>query len=223
MRIMRHGALATYYGRWSARTRLAGNSGIGAVAIRNSSHFGPAGAYAFDAAKRGFIGFAFCNSDSFVRLHDGAMRFHGTNPIACAVPVTGDNPWLFDMATSAVPYNRVQLYRSLGGQLPEGVASDERGYDTDRSRCGRYAGAARRRIRLQGRGACGIPEILSAVAHRHEAEFRYRSDARARIFRRRAASVPSSSRSIPTSFSRHRNLRRRHETLRRNLENVAGA
>lgn len=34
------------------------------------------------------------------------------------------------MATSAVPYSRVLLYRSLGRQLPEGVASDERGYDT---------------------------------------------------------------------------------------------
>jgi LDH2 family malate/lactate/ureidoglycolate dehydrogenase len=75
-----HGALAAYTSMEHA-TRLAGEFGIGAVAIRNSSHFGPAGAYAFHAALRGFIGFAFCNSDSFVRLHDGAMRFHGTDQI----------------------------------------------------------------------------------------------------------------------------------------------
>lgn len=157
-----HGALATYTAMERA-TRLAGEFGIGAVAIRNSSHFGPAGAYALDAAERGFIGFAFCNSDSFVRLHDGAMRFHGTNPIACAVPVKGDNPWLFDMATSAVPYNRVQLYRSLGRQLPEGVASDERGYDTTDPDVADMLAPLGGEFGFKGAGLAGIPEILSAV------------------------------------------------------------
>jgi LDH2 family malate/lactate/ureidoglycolate dehydrogenase len=157
-----HGALAAYTAMEHA-TRLAGEFGIGAVAIRNSSHFGPAGAYAFHAALRGFIGFAFCNSDSFVRLHDGAMRFHGTNPIACAVPVRGGNPWLFDMATSAVPYNRVQLYRSLGRQLPEGVASDERGYDTTDPDVADMLAPLGGEFGFKGAGLAGIPEILSAV------------------------------------------------------------
>ncbi len=157
-----HGALATYTAMDHA-TRLAGEFGIGAVAIRNSSHFGPAGAYAIDAADRGFIGFAFCNSDSFVRLHGGAMRFHGTNPIACAVPVRGENPWLFDMATSAVPYNRVQLYRSLGRQLPEGVASDERGYDTTDPGVADMLAPLGGEFGFKGAGLAGIAEILSAV------------------------------------------------------------
>jgi len=157
-----HGALATYTAMEHA-TRLAGEFGIGAVAIRNSSHFGPAGAYAVDAADRGFIGFAFCNSDSFVRLHDGAMRFHGTNPIACAVPVRNSNPWLFDMATSAVPYNRVQLYRSLSRQLPEGVASDKRGYDTTDPDVADMLAPLGGEFGFKGAGLAGIPEILSAV------------------------------------------------------------
>src|SRR5690606_38554035 len=80
-----HGALGAYRGMDHAMA-LAEKFGIGAVSIRNSSHFGPAGAYAMAAAQQGFIGLAVCNSDSFVRLHDGAMRFHGTNPIAFAVP-----------------------------------------------------------------------------------------------------------------------------------------
>ncbi len=157
-----HGALATYTAMEHA-TRLAGEFGIGAVAIRNSSHFGPAGAYAVDAADRGFIGFAFCNSDSFVRLHDGAMRFHGTNPIACAVPVRNSDPWLFDMATSAVPYNRVQLYRSLSRQLPEGVASDKRGYDTTDPDVADMLAPLGGEFGFKGAGLAGIPEILSAV------------------------------------------------------------
>ncbi|MBX4958393.1 Ldh family oxidoreductase [Rhizobium lentis] len=157
-----HGALATYTAMTHA-TRLAGEFGIGSVAIRNSSHFGPAGAYAIDAAEHGFIGFAFCNSDSFVRLHDGAMRFHGTNPIACAVPVRGQNPWLFDMATSAVPYNRVQLYRSLGRELPAGVASDERGYDTRDPEVADMLAPLGGEFGFKGAGLAGICEILSAV------------------------------------------------------------
>ena len=93
---------------------LAQTMGLGAVAIRNSSHFGPAGAYALAAAEAGCIGMTICNTDSLVRLHDGAAGFHGTNPIACAVPTGGAQPWLLDMATSAIPFNRVKLNRSLG-------------------------------------------------------------------------------------------------------------
>ncbi len=81
------------------------------------------------ATQRGMLALATCNSDSFVRLHDGAERFHGTNPLAIACPAP-NNPWLLDMATSAVPFNRVQLYRSTGDPLPEGVASDSAGADT---------------------------------------------------------------------------------------------
>ncbi|MEO1961504.1 MAG: Ldh family oxidoreductase [Paracoccus sp. (in: a-proteobacteria)] len=86
-----HGALAAYRAMDEA-VALAAQQGIGAVAIRRSSHFGPAGAYALAAAERGYIGLAFCNSDSFVRLHEGRIRFHGTNPIAAAAPVVGSRP-----------------------------------------------------------------------------------------------------------------------------------
>jgi LDH2 family malate/lactate/ureidoglycolate dehydrogenase len=104
------GARATYAAMDHA-CDLASEAGIGAVGITHSSHFGPAGAYAMRAAKRGMLALVTCNSDSFVRLHEGAGRFHGTNPLSIACPAPG-NPWLLDMATSAVPYNRVELYRS---------------------------------------------------------------------------------------------------------------
>lgn len=157
-----HGALAAYTAMAHA-TRLAGRFGIGAVAIRNSSHFGPAGAFALEAAERGFIGMAFCNSDAFVRLHDGASRFHGTNPIACAVPVEGGNPWLLDMATSAIPYNRVQLYRSLGVELPAGVASDSGGLDTHDADAAEMLAPLGAAFGFKGAGLAGLVEILSAV------------------------------------------------------------
>lgn len=157
-----HGALAAYKAMARA-VDLAAKFGIGAVAIRNTSHFGPAGAYALAAAEAGVIGLAVCNSDSFVRLHDGAERFHGTNPIAVAVPVDGDRPWLFDMATSAVPYNRVQLYKSMRRQLPPGTASDANGRDTCDPESVEMLAPLGGAFGFKGAGLAGLVEILSAV------------------------------------------------------------
>jgi len=106
---------------------LAQQAGVGAVGIAHSSHLGAAGAYALAGAERGFVTFATTNTDSMVALFDGAARFHGTNPLAFAAPVPGQRPWLLDMATSSIPMNRVLLHRSLGLDLPTGVAADKQG------------------------------------------------------------------------------------------------
>jgi LDH2 family malate/lactate/ureidoglycolate dehydrogenase len=157
-----HGALATYTAMERA-VEIAGRMGIGAVAIRNSSHFGPAGAYALAATQSGCIGLAVCNSDSFVRLHDGAERFHGTNPIAVAAPNGSDRPWLLDMATSAVPFNRVLLYRSLGLPLPAGVASTEDGTDTEDADLVAMLAPLGGAFGFKGAAIAGLVEILSAT------------------------------------------------------------
>ncbi|WP_322099694.1 Ldh family oxidoreductase [Aquibaculum arenosum] len=157
-----HGALAGYRAMEEAAT-LAQDCGLAAVGIVNSSHFGPAGAYALAAAEADMIGLVTCNADSFVRLHEGAERFHGTNPIACAVPVAGQKPWLLDMASSAVPFNRVQLYKSLGQDLPPDVASDERGEDTANPEAVAMLAPLGGAFGFKGAGLAGLAEILSAV------------------------------------------------------------
>lgn len=157
-----HGALATYRAVEEA-VPMAQQFGLASVAVVNSSHFGPAGAYALAAAEAGLIGLVTCNADSFVRLHEGATRFHGTNPIACAVPLEGSKPWLLDMATSAVPYNRVQLYRSLGQQLPPAVASDEAGEDTEDPEQVAMLAPLGGAFGFKGAGLAGFAEILSSV------------------------------------------------------------
>lgn len=106
---------------------MAETTGMGAVAVGHSSHFGAAGCYALAAAERGMIGMAFCNSDPFVLLHEGRQSFHGTNPIAFSAPVADGQPYLLDMATSSVPWNRVQQYGAIGRELPDQVAADAQG------------------------------------------------------------------------------------------------
>lgn len=109
---------------------LARQAGVGAVGIKHSSHLGAAGAYALAGAEQGFVTFATTNTDSMVALHEGAQKFHGTNPLAFAAPVPNGRPWLLDMATSSIPLNRVLLHRSLDQPLPEGVAATPDGQPT---------------------------------------------------------------------------------------------
>lgn len=106
---------------------MADEVGMGAVAVGNSSHFGAAGCYALAAAERGLIGLAVCSSDPFVLLNQGSRPFHGTNPIAFAAPVKGELPFLLDMATSSIPWNRVQQYRAIDRELPDQVAANSAG------------------------------------------------------------------------------------------------
>ncbi|MBJ3775397.1 Ldh family oxidoreductase [Acuticoccus mangrovi] len=157
-----HGALAGYRAMEKAIS-IASTYGIGAVGIRNMSHFGPAGAYAVEAAKAGLIGFATCNSDSLVRLHDGAALFHGTNPLAWSAPVKGQRPWLLDMATSAVPFNRVLLYRSLGLAMPADTASDEAGAATTDPHATAMLAPLGAAFGFKGAGLAGVAEVFSAV------------------------------------------------------------
>lgn len=156
------GALPTYLAAQEACS-FAAEAGVGAVGVRDSSHFGPAGAYALRIAERGMIGLVFGNSDAFVRLHEGASRFHGTNPIAMAAPVPGSDPWLFDMATSAIPFNRVRLYASTGQPLPEGVASDAFGRDIAEPDAVEMLAPLGGAFGYKGAGLAGMAEILAAV------------------------------------------------------------
>jgi LDH2 family malate/lactate/ureidoglycolate dehydrogenase len=158
-----HGALAAYVAMDRA-IELARRYGIGGVAIRNSSHLGAAGAYVVGAAEQGLLGLCVCNADAIVRLHDGATKFHGTNPIAFAVPVAGARPWLLDIPTSSMPLQRVNLYRSLGKPLPPGVASDESGRDTtDPAAARMLAPLGGSEFGYKGAGLAGMVEILSAA------------------------------------------------------------
>ncbi len=106
---------------------LADRTGVGAVSVINSSHFGAAGSYTLAAAEAGYIAMAFSNSDKLVLAHDGTTPFHGTNPISVAAPVLGEQPYLLDMATSSIPFNRVLHYQTIGRDLPPEVAVDAAG------------------------------------------------------------------------------------------------
>ncbi len=144
--------------------RLAAAAGIAGVGVRRSSHYGAAGAYALAGAQQGFICFSTTNSDSMVALHNGAERFHGTNPLALAAPVPGRRPWLLDMATSSIPMNRVLLYLSLGKELPMNVAADRNGSPSiDPKEVEMLLPLGGAEYGYKGAGLAGMATLLSAV------------------------------------------------------------
>jgi ureidoglycolate dehydrogenase (NAD+) len=143
---------------------LVQESGIAAVSVINSSHFGSAGSYVLQAATRGYVALGMCNSDSFVLPHDGLQPFHGTNPLAFAAPVSGARPLLMDMATSVIPWNRVQDLMNEGLPLPADVAVDSNGSQTlepDRSAALLPLGGIR--YGYKGAALASMVEVLSAI------------------------------------------------------------
>ena len=147
----------------SEGSAIAKETGIAGVSVINSSHFAAAGCYALEAAEHGLVAFAFSNSDSFVLLHDGVSPFHGTNPIAFAAPVAGERPYLLDMATSILPWNRVRDYEANGLQLPEDVAVDACGRTTsDPKTVAALLPFGGTTYGFKGAALAGIVEVLSA-------------------------------------------------------------
>lgn len=143
---------------------LARESGVSAVSVINSSHFGAAGCYVLRAASQGLAALGTCNSDSFVLPHDGIKPFHGTNPLAFAAPVRGQRPFLMDMATSVVPWNRVLDLRMKKLPLPPDVAVDDCGEPTlDPEKSSALLPLGGVQYGYKGAALGSVAEVLSAV------------------------------------------------------------
>lgn len=110
---------------------IAERQGLGAVAIRNSSHFGAAGYYAERAATRGLIGLAFTNAMPAIAPTGSTEGLLGTNPIGAAFPVPGQDSIVADMATAMVARSRIRHALAAGEKsIPAGWALDPEGRPT---------------------------------------------------------------------------------------------
>ena len=119
--------------------RLARESGVGAVAVRNSNHFGAASVYTLEMARQGALGLSFTNSDALVAPFRGLTPLFGTNPISMAVEGEEGDLFCADFATSQVSYSKVKHYRAQGlpidpawtvgeALLPLGAGSGHKGH-----------------------------------------------------------------------------------------------
>jgi LDH2 family malate/lactate/ureidoglycolate dehydrogenase len=108
--------------------------GLGAVAVRNSSHYGVAGYYPLMAVKEGLVGMSVSNAHPSTAPTFGTEPMLGTNPIAVAVPTDEPFPYMYDAATSVIPRGKIEIAARAGKPIPEGWVIDAQGnFVTDSS------------------------------------------------------------------------------------------
>ena len=109
---------------------MARQTGCGAVAVFNSSHFGAAAYCGLMAAEKNMIGISLTHADALMLSTHGIRAFFGTNPICVTAPVDGEGPFCLDMATTTITWNKVKMHREKNQPLAPGLAADGRGEST---------------------------------------------------------------------------------------------
>jgi LDH2 family malate/lactate/ureidoglycolate dehydrogenase len=104
--------------------------GAAVVAVRNAFHFGTAGRFARLIADRGCVGIVMSNTRPLMPAPGGAEAMVGNNPVAIALPSTGEHPVEVDMALSATAMGKVRLAASAGQSIPGGWAVNAQGQPT---------------------------------------------------------------------------------------------
>lgn len=104
--------------------------GMAAAAVRSGLHFGIAGRYARMMAEKGVAGMVMCNTRAMMPPPGGRKAVVGNNPLAIAVPCSGQAPIVFDMAMSAAAMGRIRQAAQAGKPIPQGWAADADGHDT---------------------------------------------------------------------------------------------
>ncbi|ACA17972.1 Malate/L-lactate dehydrogenase [Methylobacterium sp. 4-46] len=104
--------------------------GIGAVAVRNSNHFGTAMYFTLMAARAGCIGFLSTNASPAMAPWGGRRKALGNNPWSWAAPAGRHAPLVLDIANTAVARGKIYLARQRGEAIPLGWAMDASGRPT---------------------------------------------------------------------------------------------
>jgi LDH2 family malate/lactate/ureidoglycolate dehydrogenase len=102
-------------------------TGAGAVAARNSNHFGTASYFALMAARAGLVGLAFTNASPEMPPWGAAAALVGTNPWSIAVPSREGRPVVLDLSNATSGKGAIRHYAALGRRLPPDWAMDSTG------------------------------------------------------------------------------------------------
>ena len=106
---------------------------ISSVAVSRCNEVGRLGQYACLAADAEMIGLLMTNDHgggTCVVPHGGVEGRLSTNPIACAVPIEGQDPIVLDMSTSVVASGKIRVKQHQDEALPDGWLIDAEGEST---------------------------------------------------------------------------------------------
>jgi LDH2 family malate/lactate/ureidoglycolate dehydrogenase len=104
--------------------------GIGAIAVRNSNHFGTAMWFTRRAARDGVVAVLTTNASPAMAPWGGRQKVLGTNPWSIAAPAPDGRVVAVDIANTAVARGKIYLARNRGEQIPDSWALSADGAPT---------------------------------------------------------------------------------------------
>jgi len=140
----------------------AKKTGIGLVAIKNSSHYGLSGYYVEQAVKKNLIAMCFTNAPPAIAPHGARKSLFGTNPICFGTPTASKVPFILDTSVSVINRGKIRVAAKLGKKIPEGVALDKFGKPTTNPKKA-LAGVQLPIAGFRGSGLAWMVDILSGV------------------------------------------------------------
>lgn len=105
----------------------ARKQGVAALVIRNCFHFSALWPEVEAIAAHGLVGLAMTPSHAWVAPEGGSQGVFGTNPLAFAWPREGQEPFVFDFATSAIARGDIELHARQNQPIPLGWGVDAQG------------------------------------------------------------------------------------------------
>jgi LDH2 family malate/lactate/ureidoglycolate dehydrogenase len=110
--------------------RRAKAYGIGAVAPRNSNHFGTAMYYTLTAPREGCIMFLSTEASPAMAPWGAREKLVGNNPWSWAAPAGRFAPMVLDIANNSVARGKIYLARQRSTDIPPGWAINAEGEPT---------------------------------------------------------------------------------------------
>ena len=111
---------------------LARKTGIAAVSVHNSNHYGAAAFYPMMAAAEGMLGLTTTNGGGKnMAAFNGAEPVVGNSPLAFAAPARDEPPLVLDMAAGVVAQGKIAVAAMKGEKIPFGWGLSADGKDTD--------------------------------------------------------------------------------------------
>ncbi len=109
---------------------VAAAQGIALAGIHRSHHCGVMGLVVERLADAGLLALMVANTPGAIAPWGGRTPLFGTNPIAFAAPLQGQDPLVVDLSLSRVARGKIMAARQKGEAIPQGWALDADGQPT---------------------------------------------------------------------------------------------